>query len=183
MDSFIQWRGIASILLALAGCATTTMAAVEKDAAAKSFASTADQANVYVYRLSANAGGVTFPVSLDGRILGELAVGTFAHAVVTPGTHTVLVSGKGMEPVLVAVVAEAGKNVFVKVDPRSSPWGFVWPTPPTIHLLQVSDQEDAMEEVRRCDLIKGTDRAPTGGEAPDAWIPPHWTPQAKLAPQ
>jgi hypothetical protein len=151
MDLFIQWRGIFSILLTLAGCATTTMAAVEKDAAAKSFASTADQANLYVYRLSANSGGVTFPVSLDGRKLGELAVGTFGHAVVTPGTHTVLVSGKRREPVSVAVVAEAGKNVFIKVDS----WDWVWfPFPSTINLKEVSDQEDAMQEVRRCDLIK-----------------------------
>ena len=80
-----------------------------------------------------------------------LVMDVASHAVVTPGTHTVLVSGKRREPVAVAVVAEAGKNVFIKVDS----WDWVWfPLPSTINLKEVSDQEDAMQEVRRCDLIK-----------------------------
>ena len=71
MDLFIQWRGIVSILLTLAGCATTTMAAVEKDAAIKSFVTSGGQANVYVYRVSAAAGSVTYSLSLDGRKLAN----------------------------------------------------------------------------------------------------------------
>jgi hypothetical protein len=73
-----------------------------------------------VYRLSAAAGSVTYPVSLDGRQLGELAVGTFAHAVVTTGPHTVLVSRKSEASFSFA--AEAGKNLFIKVDPHVSGW-------------------------------------------------------------
>jgi hypothetical protein len=73
------------------------MATVETDAAAKSFAPTADQANFYVYRLSGAWPDVTCPVSLDGRKLGELAVGSFARAVVAPGPHTAFVSCGGLD--------------------------------------------------------------------------------------
>jgi hypothetical protein len=138
-----------SILLALAGCATTTMAVPEKDAAAKSFATTEGHANVYLYRLSAIAGAEKYVVSLDGRRVGESAAGTFLHAVVTPGPHTILLSGKS--EATFAFSAEARTNVFIKVDPHVSWW---WPTPTTIRLLLVDDQEGAMQDVRRCDLAQ-----------------------------
>jgi len=148
-DTFIKWRGMASILIALAGCATTTMAVPEKDAAAKSFATTAGLANVYVYRLSATAGAEKYVVSLDGRRVGESASGTFLHALVAPGPHTIVLSGRSQASF--AFSAEARTNVFIKVDPHVSWW---WPTPTTIHLLQVSDQEGAMRDVMRCDLAQ-----------------------------
>jgi hypothetical protein len=115
------------------------MAAAERDAAAKSFATNGVQANVYVYRLSAAAGDVTYPVSLDGTPLGELAVGTFALAVATPGPHTVLVAGKR----------------------EASPWAdFAWlwgGEKWSLRLVVMTDMEEAMEEVRRCNLTQGTD--------------------------
>jgi hypothetical protein len=155
------WIGIASILLVAAGCASTPLAAAERDATAKSFATDGGQANVHVYRLSAAAGGVTYPVSLDGRRLGELAVGTFALAVVTPGTHSVLVEGKREASSSVTFEVEPGRNVFVRFEPRQNPWAdFAWLWGGerwSLLLLVMTDPEVAMQEVRRCDLIQGTE--------------------------
>jgi hypothetical protein len=158
MKPSIQLRGIVPILFALSGCATTSMAAVEKDAAAKSFASTTDQANVYVYRLSGEASSVTCPVSLDGMKLGALAVGTFAHVVAAPGPHTVSLSCVGLEGNL-SFAAATGENVFIKGEPRLHwAWQFAWlwgGDTWQLLLLPMTDSEHAMQEVRRCDLIKG----------------------------
>jgi hypothetical protein len=153
--------GIATILLASVGCARTSMAAAERDAAAKSFATNGVLANVYLYRLSAAAGGVTYPVSLDGTPLGELAVGTFAFAVATPGPHTVLVAGKREASSSVTVEVEPGRNVFVRFEPRRNPWAdFAWlwgGEKWSLLLVVMTDTEEAMEEVRRCNLTQGTD--------------------------
>jgi uncharacterized protein (DUF2345 family) len=125
------------------------MASAERDTAAKSFKSGADQANVYVYRLSAAAMLVKFPVSLDGKYLGELAVGTFAHASVAPGQHTVLSSGENQATFTFTVAA--GQNVFIKAEPNIG-----W-TAAGISLLPRTDPEEAMQEVMRCSLVKGAD--------------------------
>lgn len=153
LDPFAKSRAAVAILLALAGCATTTMAVAERDAAAKSFATNEAHANVYVYRLSATAGAQKYVASLDGRVLGESAVGTFLYGAVAPGAHTLVLSGKSEASL--SFPAEAGTNVFIKVDPRVSGWW--WPSPTTIQLLQVSDPEGAMDDVRRCDLATGTE--------------------------
>jgi hypothetical protein len=158
MNPLIRSRGIVSVLFTLAGCATTSMAAVQKDAAAKSFASTTDRANVYVYRLSVDAGSVTCPISLDGKNLGALAVGTFAHVLAAPGPHTVTLSCVGLESSL-SFVAPAGENLFIKAEPRLH-WAYryVWlwgGDTWQLLLLPMTDPEDAMREVRRCDLIQG----------------------------
>jgi hypothetical protein len=133
LDPFTKWRAAVAILPALAGCATTTMAVAEKDAAAKSFATTGEHANVYLYRLSVTAGAQKYLVSLDGRVLGESAVGTFLHAAVAPGEHTLVLTGKSQASL--SFSAEAGTNVFIKVDPLGSGWW--WPAPTTVQLLQV----------------------------------------------
>jgi hypothetical protein len=137
------------------------MAAAERDAAAKSFTTNGGQANLYVYRLSAAAGGVTYPVSLDGTPVGELAVGTFALAVVSPGPHTVLVAGKREASSSVTVEVEPGRNVFVRFEPRRNPWAdFAWSWGGerwALLLLVMTDPEGAMQEVRRCDLIQGAE--------------------------
>ena len=115
--------------------------------------------NAYVYRLSAAWFDVTCPVSLDGRKLGELAVGTFAHEVVNPGPHTVIASCGRLEASS-SFAAAAGENVFVKLEPRQHwAWPFTWSWgEETWRLLlqPMAEPDEAMAETRRCDLIAGT---------------------------
>jgi hypothetical protein len=92
---------------------------------------------------------VKFPVSLDGKYLGELAVGTFAHASVAPGQHTVLSSGENQATFTFTVAA--GQNVFIKADPNMG-----W-TAARFSPLPRTDLEEAMQEVMRCSLVQGAD--------------------------
>lgn len=165
------WIGIASILLISAGCARSPLAAAERDATAKSFATDGGQANVYVYRSSAAAGGVTYPVSLDGMRLGELAVGTFALAVLPPGTHSVLVAGKSEANSSVTFEVEPGRNLFVRFEPRHHPWAdFAWlwgGERLSLLLLVMTDPEVAMQEVRECTSSRGLNEGiPCGSRRP-----------------
>jgi hypothetical protein len=57
--------------------------------------------------------------------------------------------------------AAAGENVFIKFEPRQHLWArFVWLWGGErwrLLLLPMTDPEGAMQEVRRCDLIKETE--------------------------
>jgi hypothetical protein len=123
------------------------MASKERDAAAKSFATSADQSNLYVYRASEWGTAVKFPVTLDGRMLGELPGATFIFLPVAPGPHTLYVSGENSKTL--SFTAEAGKSVYIKVTPTMG-WASAG-----VSLTLMTDEKEAREDVKGCNLIQG----------------------------
>jgi uncharacterized protein YceK len=135
------------VFLSAGGCATVLMAPKEKDAAAKTFATAAELANLYVYRASEWGTGVKYPAMLDGKMLGELPGSTFIFVQVAPGPHTLYVSAESSKTV--AFVAEAGKSVYIKVTPVMG-----WAAP-NVSLTLMTDEKEAQEDVKGCSLIQG----------------------------
>ena len=135
------------VFLSAGGCATVPMAPKEKDAAAKTFAAAPELANLYVYRASEWGSGVKYPVTLDGKMLGELPGSTFIFVQVAPGPHTLYVSAESSKTV--SFVAEGGKSVYIKVTPVMG-----WVTP-NVSLTLMTDEKEAQEDVKGCNLIQG----------------------------
>lgn len=137
---------LATVAAVWMGCATVPMASKESDAAAKSFAVSAGQANLFVYRASEWGSAVKFAVTLDGRMLGELPGSTFIFIPVAPGPHKVFVSGENSKTVSFA--AEAGKNIYIKVTPTMG-WASAG-----VSLTLMSDDKEAKQDVMACKLIE-----------------------------
>jgi hypothetical protein len=122
------------------------MAAPEHDLAAKRFGTQPDLANLYVYRASSFGTAVKFPVTVDGRMLGELPGATYLFVRVPPGPHTVGVVAQTDKSQ--AFTAEVGRNHYVKVTPVL---GFLQAA---ANLTLMTDEKEAQEDVRGCALIQ-----------------------------
>ena len=137
---------VATAAMILTGCATVPMASKEMDAAAKSFDVRPDQANLFVYRASEWGTAVKFPVTLDGRMLGELPGSTFIFLPVAPGPHKLFVSGESTKTL--SFTAEAGRNIYVKVTPTMG-----WVSA-GVSLTLMTDENEAKQDVVGCTLIE-----------------------------
>jgi hypothetical protein len=108
LGRIIAWGCAAALAL---GCASVPLAPVAQDSAAKAFQPPTGKANLYVFRPHAfKMSAVTVNVTLNGRALGLLKVGTYVHAALEPGRYTLLSQSSKEMPVL--VVAEPGTNYF-----------------------------------------------------------------------
>lgn len=101
---------IAATLLTT-GCASVPLAGKDEDAKAKTFATSPDKANLYIYRNESMGAAIKMPVLIDGRLVGDTAANTFIFQSVEPGKHTVL--SKTENDSTLDVNAEAGKNYFL----------------------------------------------------------------------
>ena len=135
------------VFLSASGCATVPMAPQEKDAAAKTFATAPELANLYVYRASQFGSAVKYPVMLDGKMLGELPGSAFIFMQVAPGPHTLYVSAESSKTI--PFTAETGKSVYIKVTPAMG-----WVTP-NVSLTLMTDEKEAQGDVKGCSLIQG----------------------------
>jgi hypothetical protein len=138
---------LAVVLAVASGCASVPMAPKDRDDAAKSFATRPDMANLYVFRSSSFGAAVKFPVTLDGKLVGELPGATFLLATVPPGSHTVYVSAENSETQ--SVVAQAGRNHYVRVSPKMG-----WLSA-RVGVELVTDEQAAQTEIVGCGLISG----------------------------
>ncbi len=102
---------LAAALATLAACAAIPRAPKDRDAAAKTFATQPDKANLYVFRDSQEAEALPATVLLDGKVLGATHGRTFLLAEIEPGPHRLL--SEGDNDAQLAITAEAGKNLFV----------------------------------------------------------------------
>lgn len=99
----------------LVGCASVPMTTSSLDSAAKQFAPEPGKASIYINRGGGMGTAIVFQTILDGRIIGALAPHTYQLLSVTPGEHTLAVTG--VENVQQQkVIAEAGKNYFFNVS-------------------------------------------------------------------
>ena len=99
----------------LAGCASVPLAPSALDARAKTFTPDAGRANVYVNRGGGLGTALLFQTVLDGRIVGSLAPNTFQWLSVTPGEHSVTMTG-AENSAQQKLTAEAGRNYYYDVS-------------------------------------------------------------------
>ncbi|MDO6387585.1 MULTISPECIES: DUF2846 domain-containing protein [unclassified Uliginosibacterium] len=130
----------------MTGCASVPMATPEQDAAAKSFAVTADKANVYIYRNENLGGAVKMPVVLDGKIVGDTLAKTYIKQEVAAGSHTIVSKAENDAELKFDVVA--GKNYFVWQEVKMG----IWMARSALNLV---DEAQGKAGVAECKLIEG----------------------------
>lgn len=127
------------------GCASVQMASSERDTAAKSFATKADKANLYIYRNESMGAAVKMAVTLDGKPVGETAAKTYFKLEVPPGEHT-LISKTENDSVL-SVKAAAGQNYFIWQEVKMGVLS-------ARSALQLVDEAAGKAGVQECKLIQ-----------------------------
>lgn len=131
--------------LSLGGCASVPMASVERDTAAKSFASNSDKSNIYVYRNESMGAAVKLPLVLDGRAVGDTAAKTYLMLEVVPGKHTLV--SKGETDSVLPLTTAPGKNYFVWQEVKMGMFS-------ARSALQLVDEAVGKEGVGQCKLIE-----------------------------
>ena len=109
-------RAAAIVLLAIAGCASTPQASVERDAEAKQFAAHPGAATLYVYRpeFSDSWESENDPVLfVDSRLIGATRPLTYFRVDVRPGTH--VLHGIGPDQGSLSLDARPGELYFVSL--------------------------------------------------------------------
>jgi hypothetical protein len=127
------------------GCASVQMASTDRDVAAKSFATKADKANIYVYRNESMGAAVKMDVTLDGKPLGQTASKTYFKVEVPAGEHTLI--SKAENDSVLAVKTDAGKNYFVWQEVKM---GVLYAR----SALQLVDESTGKTAVQECKMIQ-----------------------------
>ena len=81
----MRWCGTLALVAALAGCASTPQASVERDAEAKQFGSSPATATVYVYRPDTAQDETV--LWIDNRLIGSTLPRTYFRVHLDPGRH------------------------------------------------------------------------------------------------
>jgi hypothetical protein len=111
---------LSAVVIAATGCASVAMAPAEQDTKAKSFAVSAEKANVYIYRNESMGAAVKLEITVDGKLVGSTAAKSYFLVQLAPGKHTIL-SQQDPEKKLDLTVA-AGKNYFVWQEVKMGMW-------------------------------------------------------------
>jgi hypothetical protein len=111
---------LGAIIVAASGCASVAMAPAEQDTKAKSFATSTDKANVYVYRNETMGAAIKMEVSVDGKLIGKTASKTYFLVQLAPGKHTIVSQEDPEKKLDITVVA--GKNYFVWQEVKMGMW-------------------------------------------------------------
>ncbi|MBI3581073.1 MAG: DUF2846 domain-containing protein [Nitrospinae bacterium] len=135
----------------LTGCASVTLANIEKDARSKTFSVKPDMANIYVFRNEILGGAVSIGVELDGKPKGKTAAKTYFAFEVEPGKHHLI--SKAENDSVLDVEAVAGKNYFVWQEVKM---GILYAR----NKLQLVDEQTGMEGVKDCKLIETEQNTP-----------------------
>lgn len=110
-------RAAAIVLLAIAGCASTPQASVERDAEAKQFAAQPGAATLYVYRPESSISWETEndPVLyVDGRLIGATRPLTYFRVDVRPGAH--VLHGIGPDQGSLSLDTRPGEVYFISLS-------------------------------------------------------------------
>ena len=112
------------------------MASDSLDSDAKKFQPEPGKASIYINRKKAFLGAAETAQSVvDGRVIGWLTPGTYQLISVTPGEHTITLSGQSYDDNLKKFKIEEGKNYFFDV---SGNLGF---SEAEFNLKQIDEQE------------------------------------------
>jgi PBP1b-binding outer membrane lipoprotein LpoB len=135
---------IVSALIA-GGCASVPMASPDADSKAKTFATTPDKSNVYIYRNESMGAAIKMPLLIDGRSVGDTAANTYILQVLEPGKHTVV--SKTENDSTLDVTTEAGKNYFIWQEVKMGAFA-------ARSALHQVDEAKGKAGVKECKLIK-----------------------------
>lgn len=101
----------------LVGCRSVPMTSDSLDSGAKKFQPEPGKASIYINRKNAILGcAVNVQSVMDGRVVGWLTPGTYQLISVTPGDHTITLSGQSYDDNLKKLKVEKGKNYFFDVS-------------------------------------------------------------------
>lgn len=106
----------AAVLLAIAGCASTPEAPVERDAEAKQFAAQPATAALYVFRpdLPADLEAMDSVLFVDRRLIGATLPGTYFRVDLRPGEH--VLRGYAYDQGSLKIATRAGEIYFVRLN-------------------------------------------------------------------
>jgi hypothetical protein len=130
---------------ALAGCASVPMAPVEADARAKTFATTSETANVYIYRNETFGGAIKMPVLINGTLAGDTGPMTYIYRQLPPGKHSITSKTENDSTITLEVVG--GRNYFVWQEVKMGLWA-------PRSLLQQVDEPKGRAAVGECKLVQ-----------------------------
>jgi Protein of unknown function (DUF2846) len=103
------------LVMAALWCAPMHSVAANPDQQAKAFAPSTGKAAIYVYRKNGFRGsGGTFPVTVDGELVGNIVNGTYYWLEVDPGEHEVWV---GWDQTMPRGLADPIKPRIILIQP------------------------------------------------------------------
>jgi hypothetical protein len=141
--------------VALAGCASVSLAPDELDARAKLFSLPPQKANIYVTRQFAPGSVHLYQVFLDGKLAGSIAPITYLMFEVEPGNHQVVVTGQESQHA-VTVAVTAGESQFLDVE-----LGLGWMVPRAeLVLMSPKDGRAVVEGAKRAEDLLAVTAAP-----------------------
>ncbi len=111
---------LGAVMLTMAGCASVPMADSAADTQAKSFATAADKANIYIYRNESFGAAIKMPVLLNDQSVGDTAAKTYIFRQVEPGSYTI--TSKSESDSTLQLNAESGKNYFIWQEIKMGAW-------------------------------------------------------------
>src|SRR5688500_1048487 len=91
----VRLLALFSVLLLIAGCASTPEASKQQDALAKEFYTHPNASTIYVYRSEFNHFDTDSVLYLDGRLIGATLPGAYFRLDTTPGRH--ILHGTGID--------------------------------------------------------------------------------------
>lgn len=139
---FLLW-----LVLVITGCASVPMASIEEDIKAKSFATPANKASLYIYRNENFGGAIPLSVAVNGRVLGQTAAMTYFKLDVLPGKYTIESYAENVSTLNVS--AEAGNNYYIWQEVKMGMWM-------ARSLLQQVDEATGTAAVKQCKLAATT---------------------------
>jgi hypothetical protein len=146
------------MLIFMLGCASVPLATPDQDVRAKSYATSADKANVYLYRNESMGGAVKMSVALDGKMAGQTGPKTYFLWHLAPGAHEIVSYAE--TDASLKLTLEAGRNYFVWQEVKMGLMS-------ARCALHQTDQETGRKGVDECKLAQSNadEPAPIGSSS------------------
>ena len=111
MQTFIRLSLAAILAATISGCASVPMAPADADKAAKQFATSPGQGNVYVYRNESMGSAIKMGIYVNEKPIGQTAAKTYLLIPLNPGVHKI--RGHAENDSFVDLDVKAGQNYFI----------------------------------------------------------------------